>query len=73
MEIATFGHVGTSATISTDTGPFALEPVTWGTVDAVTGRLVGTAGTYREAVVQMRTAPRGTRRIAPTYAARGIS
>jgi hypothetical protein len=73
MEVATFGHVAASATVSTDTGPFTLEPVTWGTVDAVTGRLVGTAGTYREAVVQMRAAPRGTRKIAPTYAARGIS
>ena len=71
MATATFGHVtGGGRQAAMDAGPFALEPVTWATADAVTGRSAGTVGTYREAVLAQRAAPRGSERVAPQYALR---
>ena len=68
---ATFGHVTAGGRqVAMDAGPFALEPVTWATADAVTGRSAGTVGSYREAVLAQRAAPRGSERVAPQYALR---
>ena len=71
METASFGHVVASGrSVAAETGPFALEPVTWVTADAVTGRSTGKAGSYRTAVLAERDAPRGSARVAPAYALR---
>jgi hypothetical protein len=71
LATATFGHVVASGRqVEGDAGPFALEAVTWRTADAVTGRAVGSAGSYREAVLAQRAAPRGSDRVAPAYAVR---
>ena len=69
METATFAHLGERTTVVVDS--FTLEPVTWSTVDASSGVAVGSLGTYRDALQAQRSAPRGTEKIAPTYATRG--
>ena len=69
MEVATFAHLGARTAVAVDS--FALEPVTWFTIDASSGVAVGSPGTYRDALAALRAAPRGTEKIAPTYAARG--
>ena len=72
MATATFAQLGGGVrSVSAAAGPFAIEPVTWATVDAVSGVLTGSAGTYRSALGELQTAARGTQKIAPTYAARG--
>jgi hypothetical protein len=70
MQTATFAHMGERKTVVVDGGPFALEPVTWSTVDSVTGVADGSPGTYRDALQAARAAPRGTQKIAPAYASR---
>ena len=71
MEAAAFGHVVTRGRqVQADAGPFALADVRWATANATTGRATGTTGSFREAVLAQRAAPRGSERVAPVYAIR---
>ena len=71
LATATFGHViAAGRAVSGAAGPFELASPTWRTTDAVTGHATSPAGSYRDAVLAQRAAPRGTARVAPAYAVR---
>jgi hypothetical protein len=72
LSTATFGHVVARGRKVSGPEPLAFAQPTWQTVDAVTGHATSPAGSYRDAVLARRAAPRGAERVAPTYASRQV-
>jgi hypothetical protein len=72
--VSTFGRGAPLGARSVTTTRFALTAPTWSLADATTGTVVGTTGTYHEAIVARRAAvaadpaARSAVRVAPTHA-----